>query len=229
MSTRQRFAPQAEAALALMLADGTRVLLRPIGREDREGLAALFARLTPESRHRRFLSPKHELTPRELVFFTDVDHVGHEAIVALDQRDGSIVGVGRYVHAGDRAGVAELAVVVADDLQRLGIGTALVRRAVRRARTNGFALMTATTLRENRPAHTLLRGLGFRARASSGKEIEFELQLKPTSKHEAAAGAQVISCAKPTPASDSNRPIHPSPHDPPVATPPEPLLWTTRN
>ena len=124
------------------------------------------------------------------MFFTDIDHVRHEAIVALDQRDGSIVGVGRYAHAGNRAGVAELAVVVADDLQRLGIGTALVRRAVCRARANGFTLMTATTLRENRPARTLLRGLGFRARASSGNEIEFELQLEPMSEREAAVGAR---------------------------------------
>ncbi|HXO06443.1 MAG TPA: GNAT family N-acetyltransferase [Solirubrobacteraceae bacterium] len=194
----------AEATGALMLADGTPLLLRPVSHEDRAGLAVLFARLTPESRHRRFLSPKRELTPRELAFFTDIDHVGHEAIVALDQRDGTIVGVARYVYAGDRAGVAELAVVVADDLQRLGIGTALVTRALRRARANGFALMTATTLRENRPARALVRRLGFRARASSGKEIEFELQLEPT------------------PSSESNRPIHPSPRDPSADTRPEP-------
>jgi GNAT superfamily N-acetyltransferase len=207
----RRRASFAEATEALILDDGRRLLLRPIGREDREGLAALFARLTPESRHRRFLTPKRELTPRELAFFTDIDHVEHEAIVALDQHDGSIVGVARYVDAGDRAGVAELAVVVADDLQRLGIGSALVRRAVRRARANGFALMTATTLRENRPARALLRRLGFRARASNGKEIEFELRLEPT------------------PALDSNRPIHPSPHDPAADTRPEPPHHTTRN
>ncbi len=218
----------AEAIEALMLAGGTRLLLRPIGREDREGLAALFARLTPESRYRRFLSPKHELTPRELAFFTDIDHVGHEAIVALDQRDGSIVGVARYVHVCDRAGVAEVAVVIADELQRLGIGTALARRAVRRARTNGFGLLTATTLRENRPARALLRRLGFRARAGNGREIEFELELNPTSKQEAAATSS-RPCGTPTPASDSNRPIDPSPHDPRVATLPEPLQRTTRN
>jgi GNAT superfamily N-acetyltransferase len=173
----------ADATEELMLADGTRLVLRPIRVQDRDGLAVLFARLTPESRHRRFLSPKHELTPRELEFFTDIDHVGHEAIVALDRCDGSIVGVGRYVHGGDRAGVAELAVVVADDLQRLGIGTALVTGAVQRARANGFAFMTATTLRENRPARALVRRLGFRARASSGKEIEFELALDPRLHH----------------------------------------------
>ena len=78
----------AAASNALVLADGTRLRFRPIGSGDRDGLAALFARLTPESRRRRFLSPKRELTPRELVYFTDIDHVEHEAIAAVDERDG---------------------------------------------------------------------------------------------------------------------------------------------
>jgi GNAT superfamily N-acetyltransferase len=167
-----------DATDALVLAHGTRLLLRPLCSEDRDGLAAAFARLSPESRRRRFLSPKHELTPQELAFFTDIDHVGHEAIVALDQRDGSIVGVGRYVQVADRAGVAEVAVVVADELQSIGIGTALARRTVWRARVNGFTLLTATTLWENRLARALARCLGFRARASHGSEIELELALE---------------------------------------------------
>jgi RimJ/RimL family protein N-acetyltransferase len=164
-------------ATNVVLADGTRLALRHIGSDDRDGLAALFARLTPESRRRRFLSPKPELTPRELAYFTDIDHVHHEAIAAVDQRDGSIVGVGRYVRYADRARVAEVAVEVADELQSMGIGTVLARRTVQRARANGFALLTATTLWENRPARALLRRLGFRARASHGSEIEHELEL----------------------------------------------------
>jgi RimJ/RimL family protein N-acetyltransferase len=162
-----------------VLANGTRLALRQIEPGDREGLAALFARLTPESRRRRFLSPKRELTPRELTYLTDIDHIQHEAIAAIDQHDGSIVGVGRYAHHADRPRVAEAAVEVADDLQSMGLGTALTRRTVQRARTNGFTLLTATTLWENRPARALLRSLGFRAGASQGSEIEHELELGP--------------------------------------------------
>lgn len=167
----------AEATDALVLSDGTRLRLRPIGCDDRAGLATLFARLTPESRRRRFLFPKRELTSQELTYFTDIDHVHHEAIAAVDQRDGSIVGVGRYAHNVDRPKVAEVAVGVADELQSMGIGTTLVRCTVQRARANGFALLTATTLCENRPARALLRRLGFRARASHCGEIEHELDL----------------------------------------------------
>jgi RimJ/RimL family protein N-acetyltransferase len=165
----------------LVLADGTRLELRPLGSEDRDGFAALFVRLSPESRYRRFLSPKRELTPRELSYFTDIDHIQHEAFVAVDQRAGAIVGVGRYVHVADRPKVADLAVEVTDELQSMGIGTALARRTVQRARDNGFSLLTATTLWENRPARALLRRLEFHAYASDGSEIELALKLGPPS------------------------------------------------
>jgi RimJ/RimL family protein N-acetyltransferase len=171
----------------LVLADGTRLALRYLGSADRDGLAVLFARLTPESRRRRYLSPKPELTPRELAFLTDIDHLSHEAIAAVDQRDGAIVGVSRYVHYADRAGVADVAVEVADDLHNMGIGTALARRTVQRACANGFTLLTATTLWENRPARALLRRLGFHVRASDGSEIEHGLELDPWRDSPAAA------------------------------------------
>jgi RimJ/RimL family protein N-acetyltransferase len=166
-------------AVELTLADGTRLALRPIDAGDRDRLSALFARLSPESRQRRFFSPKHELTPRELAFLTDIDHVDHEAFAAVDRRDGSIVGAGRYVRRRDRDAAADLALEVADELQNLGIGTALAGRVVQRASENGFALLTATTLWENRPARALLRRLGFHARGSRGTEIELELPLDP--------------------------------------------------
>jgi RimJ/RimL family protein N-acetyltransferase len=172
-------ASSAAATEALALTDGTWLRLRRLGSDDRDGLAALFARLSPESRRRRFLSPKPELTARELAYLTDVDRFHHEAIAAVDQRDGSIVGVGRYARVADRAGVADLAIEVADELHRMGIGTELARRTMQRARGNGFTLLTATTLRENRPARALLRRLGFRACASNGSEIEYELELDP--------------------------------------------------
>src|SRR5437763_2596696 len=164
---------------ALILANGTRLRFRPINADDRDGLAALFARLSPESWRRRFLSPKRALTGRELAYLTEIDHFGHEAIAAVDQRDGSIVGIGRYVSVADRPGVAEMALVVADELQSMGIGTALARCILRCADVNGFARVTATALWENRPARRLLRGLGFRARSSRGGEIELELELAP--------------------------------------------------
>jgi GNAT superfamily N-acetyltransferase len=171
--------PVARATRGLVLPDGTPLTLRPIGSRDRDGLAAMFARLTPESRRRRFLAPKPELTSRELAYFTDIDHIHHEAIAAIDRRDGSIVGVGRYAQAAGQAGVAAVAVAVTDDFHGMGLGTALLELTVQRARVNGYAVLTATTLWENRPARAMLRRLGFRARSSAGSVIELELVLEP--------------------------------------------------
>jgi RimJ/RimL family protein N-acetyltransferase len=161
----------------LVLANGTRLHLRPLTRDDRDGLLSLFDRLGAESRWRRFMSPKPTLAPRELDYMTDVDHVAHEAFAAVDERDGSLAGVARYVrHIGSETS-AELAVEVADELQRRGIGTALCTRVVQRARENGFTVLTATALWTNQPARRLLRRLGFHACRSQGREIELALVL----------------------------------------------------
>jgi ribosomal protein S18 acetylase RimI-like enzyme len=161
----------------LVVADGTRLRFRPIEAGDRDGLASLFARLSPESRRRRFLSAKRELSDRELDYLSDVDHVRHEAIAAIDQRDGSIVGVARYALDGRRPGAAHMAIAVADELHGLGIGAALATRTVKRARANGVAVLIATTLSENRPARALVRRLGFRAVTAHGSGIDHELEL----------------------------------------------------
>jgi RimJ/RimL family protein N-acetyltransferase len=207
-------APCAAAAESLVVANGTRISLRQLTAQDRAGLAALFARLSPQSRHQRFLSPKPELTPRELTYLTDIDHVNHEAIAAIDQRDDSIVGVARYVRDADRPDVAEVAIEVADEFHAMGIGTALASLTIQHAHTSGFTLLTATTLWDNHAVRRLLRHHGFRARQSRGGEIEHELKLEESSPREAvcvpenprliarAAGVPSASptVARPTPA-----------------------------
>lgn len=155
----------------------TRFSIRPLCVSDREALRALFFRLSIASRYRRFLTGKPELSERELTYLTDVDHVRHEALAAIDRTDGSIVGVVRYVMWSDRAGTADVAIEVADDWQRNGIGLTLAEALVRHARENGLERLTATTLWENRPARALARRMGFRPRSSAGSEIKLELDL----------------------------------------------------
>ena len=177
-AVRAACAVSAAALESLAAADGTRISIRQVVAEDRVGMAALFARLTPQSRYQRFLSPKLKLTERELTFFTDVDHLNHEAIVAIDQHDNSIIGIARYVRYRDRADVAEVAIEIADAFQRMGIGSALASATIQRAHANGLTLLTATTLWENRAARGLLRQQGFRARQSRCSEIQHELRLE---------------------------------------------------
>jgi RimJ/RimL family protein N-acetyltransferase len=168
-----------EAARALVLSGGAEIHIRPLRTGDRATVAALFARLSDESRYRRYLVPKRELSAGELECLAGVDHAGHEALTAVDARDGSIAGIARYVEYAGRPGVAELAIEVADPLQGRGIGSALTARLVERARAHGLHLLAATTLRENLGAKRVLGRVGFEVRGGGhGREIDLELRLR---------------------------------------------------
>jgi GNAT superfamily N-acetyltransferase len=161
----------------IVLPDGRWVALRPLRRGDRTGLAGLFARLSSESRQRRFLTAKTRLTGAELDHLSDVGHPAHEAMAAIDERDGSIIGVSRYVAEPTRPGAAEVALAVADDFQNRRVGTALAERIITRAHEHGVATLTATTLCDNAPARALLRRFGFNGRRAWPGELELELPL----------------------------------------------------
>ena len=161
----------------MTLADGARLRVRPIDPADRGPLADAFGRLSPRSRHQRFLGPKPRLSTRELEYLTEVDHVTHEALVAIDETTGHIVGVGRYATGSGGGVVADMALAVADAWQNLGIGHGLAVRLVERARANGITRLTGTTLSDNLRARSLLDRLGFRTRSVGGGVVELELEV----------------------------------------------------
>src|SRR5262249_27621530 len=154
-------------------------VLRVVERNDRDRIHELFHRLSDESRYRRFLTPKPELTEHELAYLSDVDHLSHEAIAAVDQRDGSFAGLVRVGRRSDWPEAADMSIEVADEVQQLGIGSCLTAKMLERAGEIGFAALSATTLRENRPARALLKRFGFIPCASAGREIELERELIP--------------------------------------------------
>jgi GNAT superfamily N-acetyltransferase len=142
------------------LQDGAIIHLRPVRPDDKALFVDAFERLTPDSRYRRFLSPHGRLTDRELRYFTEVDHHDHEAIVALDARNGDGIGVARSIRFPEHPETAEFAVTVTDDWQGRGVGTALLHELVERARGEGISRATATVLVSNRPSIELLREVG---------------------------------------------------------------------
>ena len=161
----------------MTLADGARLRVRPIVPADREPLADAFDRLSDRSRRQRFLAPKPRLSARELDYLTDVDHVTHEALVAIDETTGDIVGVGRYATGSAGGAAADMALAVVDAWQRRGIGHALAVRVVERARANGITRLTGTALADNLLVGALLDRLGFRVRSVSAGVVEVELDV----------------------------------------------------
>ena len=87
-----------------------------------------------------------QLSSRETARFTDVDHTDREAWVALVGDD--IIGVGRYERLTN-PDAAEVAFVVADQWQGLGVGPILLRQLTDCARVVGIRRFVAETLAEN--------------------------------------------------------------------------------
>src|SRR5262249_16979784 len=152
-------------------------IVRALGPDDRDALALAFARMSPESRRRRFLGPKPKLSPRELKWMTEIDHVSHEALAAFDEADGTIVGVARYNAWSVREQTVDLAVAVIDEFQGKRIGTRLALQAIQRAKLNGFGVIRGTRFWDNRPARRMLRTLGFNTVSYDGALLDMELRI----------------------------------------------------
>jgi RimJ/RimL family protein N-acetyltransferase len=138
--------------------DGTRLSVRPIESDDKAALTAAFARLSAESRYRRFFAPRQRLNETDLRYLTEVDHSDHEALVAFLPSTGEAIGVARYVRSEDPT-VAEVAVTVADDWHHKGVATALIELLVVRAREEGIERFLALVLSENEAAVELFKAL----------------------------------------------------------------------
>jgi nucleotide-binding universal stress UspA family protein/RimJ/RimL family protein N-acetyltransferase len=169
--------PVTATDFSLRLRDGGLVKIRSIAPEDRELLRAAFERLSPESRYRRFFGPMPELSERELDYLTEVDHSDHEALVAIDEQAGGMVGVARFIRTTPAGAVAEPAITVADDWQGRGVGTSLLQALSRRAREEGITRFEAPVLATNAEAIRVLETLGETTKQRDGREVQLSIEL----------------------------------------------------
>lgn len=158
------------------LADGRVVTVRPVLPQDADLARDFVARLSADTRYRRFQMGVGALPARLLRHFTEIDYDAHLALLAgfVDESgDEAQVADARYVidaPAQDGDGLqAEFAVVVADGWQGAGLGSELIRRIARAARARGLARLHGEVLAGNTPMLALLRRFGARLRTRAGE------------------------------------------------------------
>jgi DHA1 family inner membrane transport protein len=163
---------------AVRLGRGREIIVRPLANGDVETVAAVFERLGEQSRRLRFNGPKPSLPPAELAWLATVDATRH-ALVAYLVGEDRPVALARLVRAGSSA---EIAFEVADEHQRLGIGTALAGELLADARAAGVTEITSLVSTENQAAVKLLRRvLGQLEVAFEGPELSIRAALaEPT-------------------------------------------------
>ncbi len=133
------------------LRDRTRVLVRPIRPEDREGLAVGLNRLSAASRYQRFHAAVAELSAEQLRCLTEVDQVNHLAWIALDPAlpGEPVAGVARCIRLPEEPQTAEVAVTVLDTYQGRGLGTMLPGYLSQAAAARGIRMFRAYVLEDN--------------------------------------------------------------------------------
>jgi RimJ/RimL family protein N-acetyltransferase len=166
-----------DAHAAALTSYGFPLEVRPVAADDRDELAAFFARLTDRSRYQRFMGAKPQLSRADLDFLVSVDHRTHEALVAVDPTDRRIVAEARYARWISEPDAADLAFVVEDVWQGQGIASLLGVEAVRRAAAGGFARLTATTFADNVAARSVLRKLGFTTCSIGAGVVDLSLRF----------------------------------------------------
>jgi RimJ/RimL family protein N-acetyltransferase len=173
-----------DAGQIVELRDGTKALIRAIEPGDRQRLKEGFESSSEESRFHRFLAPQPRLSSSQLEFLTVVDHVHHEALIAVDPETGQSFGTARYVRDESKPETAEFAVGVGDRWMRIGLGTALLSALVLRAREEGITRITGLIHGENTGIKRLVERVAgpYETRSAGWGVNEIVIELGPGSR-----------------------------------------------
>ncbi len=172
------------------LRDGRPVTLRAIRPDDKGSLIDALNKVSPQSLYLRLFSGKRKFSDEEMNQISKVDFVNVVALVAVLPEGGAdkIVGGGRYVRIG-KSGVrqsAEVAFLIDDTHQGLGIGSRIFKHLVAIARESGITHFEAEVLPSNAAMLNLFARSGLPVeRSMTGGSVHVTIQLAPT-----AAGSQ---------------------------------------
>ena len=165
------------------LKNGEEVTIRPIRPEDEPLLIKLHQALSERTVYLRYFQPlklsqrtAHERLTR--ICFIDYDREMALTVEHKKEDDTpEIIGIGRLSKLRG-TNEAELAVLVDDRYQHLGMGTELYRRLVGVARDEKVERVVSTILTENREMRAIVQKLGFRLESNmEDGTIRAELQV----------------------------------------------------
>jgi acyl-CoA synthetase (NDP forming)/GNAT superfamily N-acetyltransferase len=129
-----------------LLTDGSTVEIRPARRQDAEAVRAMHAAMSPDNMYLRFFSMSPGAAEQEAKRVCRKPDPDHVALLAW--QDDRLAGVAAYEASG-KAGVAEVAFAVPDDMHGRGIASLLLEHLVWQARQRDLRAFTAETLAQN--------------------------------------------------------------------------------
>jgi acyl-CoA hydrolase/RimJ/RimL family protein N-acetyltransferase len=140
------------------LKNGTKVLLRPAKASDAKMIQDLFYRLSKEDVYTRFFRFLKSLSVSEAEHFTNVDYESEAAFLAVvgERENEEVVGSCCYF-LNPTTNLAEVAYMIRQDWQGVGLGLLLQDYLTRHAKAQGIRGFTAEILMENQKMLNLAR------------------------------------------------------------------------
>ena len=163
------------------LLDGSKLHIRAVTADDKPMILNIWEHLSEQSIYYRFFSPKKRLTEKELEYFTDVDFKTHIALLGFVDENGkeNPVAAGRYIATSkDEPHVAEVAFVVEDEFQGLGIATHLLSHLTKLAKERDIKEFKALVLGENKSMLDVFKHSGLKMKKSLVDYSVWQVRLK---------------------------------------------------
>ena len=131
--------------------EGLEILLRPVKISDESLLKDFFYDLSDRSLYRRFMTARKHMPHERLQDFCIIDFSKEMVIVAAIKKEPieKIVGVSQYA-INQSSHSAEVAFVIRDKYQNLGVGTEMLNYLTYLAKRSGLLGFTAEVLLENK-------------------------------------------------------------------------------
>lgn len=167
-----------EFEITKKLKNETEILLRSIKPEDEPLWLEMFNNFSESSVWNRFFNivkdPSHQFRAR----FCDINYENEIAIVAISHDNGNkMLGVVRFTLDADKKS-GELAFIVADPWQCLGLGTMMVEHLINICRKKKIETIYSFMLPNNYGAIRFLKKLGFRNDYSNEDFVKAFFQIK---------------------------------------------------
>ena len=171
------------------------VRFRPMKPSDEEQMRRLFYRFSDEAVYYRYFASVQAMPHAKMQAYVNVDWSRDMSIVGLVGRPGQkqIIAEGRYL-LGQRSGWAEVAFVVDEAYQSLGICTYLFKMLVRLARERGLKGFYADVLAANVGMIKIFKRSGLKVNAVlDQKYYSITIALDEAQTQETSSHAKVMS------------------------------------
>ncbi len=139
------------------------ILLRPVRISDEPLLKEFFYSLSDKSMEKRFLTRRRDM-PHYLLqdLFLVIDYTREMVVLAVIENEGmeTVVGIGQY-GIDEKEHTAEIALIVRDDYQDMGIGSEILSYLIYLAKKQGLLGFTGQVHPENKKIIHMMEKKGF--------------------------------------------------------------------